>query len=344
MRRRMSLPAALLLLATEARAGDGEPDRSLAGRPARPAAQSAPRATGVRPWLASAPDGATTTGGATPESGRVARPEPEPEETEVPAPTVAFEVSTTNLYVYRGLIVEDEGVIVQSSVEIHVPVLVGTGLVRTVDLGAVLWASLGTGPSGTGGDTHAPRALTEVDATLSITAALAGGWSVGGSYAWFRYPNGSADPVAEIAATIAFDDGPRWPAGGRFRGFSPTLTLAYEARGQSDGGGDRGVFLGIGVSPTFSLTGDPEGASLALSVAGGMSVADYYEGAGGSDETFGYLELGPELELPLGGREGGPSFSLTLGVHVLLAGENLRLYNGTDDPLVIGFVTLNTSF
>jgi|GEM_PF-5248859 len=96
---------------------------------------------------------------------------------------------------------------------------------------------------------------------------------------------------------------------------------------------------GVSARPLAGLPARP----VARPAAGADGIRPY-EGAASGDERFGYLEFGPELVLPLGGREGGAAFSLTLGVHVLLTGENLRLFDETGDPLVIGFLTFTTSF
>lgn len=335
MRRFWLLSVALAALPPAAEAGGPGVGGCGAGRPARPVpVASAPPAA-----ARGAPDGPTA-----PESARVALPEPTlSEEAEAPTASVELGITTTNRYLYRGFLVEDEGAIVQAWIDVRVPLYVGSGFVRQVDLGALVWTSFGTGPTGTGGDTEAPRAFSEVDWTLSATAQLAGGWSVGASLVWFRYPNGSAEPVQEATLTCAFDDGPRWPAEGRFRGFSPTATLGVEGEGQSDGGLHPGTYLGVGMSPRLSLTADPEGASVALSVTAGFSLSDYYEDATGRDETFGYVELGPELALPLWG-SGEASCSLTLGVHVLLAGDHVRRYNDADEPEIVAFLTFLTSF
>lgn len=336
MRRLPILASALVALAASAEAGGVGLGRCGAGRPARPATNPTPPLPGPTPTEAPA------------ESARVATPgdDPAPEvaaEDDAPAATVELGLSTTSRYLYRGFLVEDQGAVVQSWLDLRVPVYVGTGLVRQVDLGANVWTSFGTGPTGTGGDTQAPRAFSEVDWTLSATAQLAGGWSAGASLVWFRYPNDSASPIEEATLTVGYDDGPRWPGTGRFRGFSPTATVGTELEGQSDGGLHRGTYLSIGVSPRLSLAADPEGSSVALAVTAGFSLSDYYEDAAGHDETFGYVELGPELTLPLGGLAGG-SCAVTVGVHVLLAGDHVRAYNDTDEPEVVAFLTFVTSF
>ncbi len=356
MRRLLLCFAVLGGLAPRAHAGGADDGTPGAGRPARPLGVPCDLGRERSAWRAASPgdgtpprDLAPDAGG--PESARVATPTPSegteaPAEpgAEQPAPTVELGLSTTNRYLYRGFLVEDEGAIVQTWVEVHLPVLAGRGALEQLDLGATAWASLGTGPTGTGGDNDVPRAFSEVDWTLSATARLAGGWSFTAACVWFRYPNGSADPVQEATLAVAFDDAPRWSEAGRFRGFAPTAILGFEGQGQSDGGRHPGVYLGIGAAPRLSLSADPEGASLSFSVTAGFSLSSYYEDAAGRDETFGYVEGGPELELPLGGREGGPSFAVTLGVHVLLAGDHVRAFNATDEPEIVAFLAFRTSF
>jgi hypothetical protein len=147
-------------------------------------------------------------------------------------------------------------------------------------------------------------------------------------------PNGRFATVQELALSVGFNDtkllGP-WA-------LNPSLLVAFELKGQADGGRHRGVYLQLGVAPGltwFDKSAWPVSLSVPLTV--GLSLSQYYEFGTGDDETFGYFSGGLAASVPL--KVIPPAFGawqLRAAVTVLTLGDNLRAVNRRDRTEVIG--------
>ena len=198
---------------------------------------------------------------------------------------------------------------------------------------ADFFTSLGDGPSGTGGPNESPRVWTEFDVTLGATLAGASGLSLDVSYAWFRAPNASFEPLEELDVVLAYDDASRGPAGdGLFRGWNPSLTLAMETLGREDQSGSRGTFLGVGVSPSFVAFDAEHAPTITVPLSVGLSLGHFFEDADGRDHAFGYVDLGVEVSAPL---SDDGAWTLELAAHVVLLGVTPREYGGGQDARAV---------
>jgi hypothetical protein len=76
----------------------------------------------------------------------------------------------------------------------------------------------------------------------------------------------------------------------------------------------------------------------------GLSLSDYYQNAGGSDDTFGFAQIGAKASIPLGepGRFG--TWTLNAGVSVLYLGDHTKAFNNGDDTELIGSIGLQWNF
>ena len=87
-----------------------------------------------------------------------------------------------------------------------------------------------------------------------------------------------------------------------------------------------------------------QGASR-IPVAAGFSLSNYYEGATGSDDSFGFAQAGVALSTPLNfvpARVG--SWTLSGGVSILFLGNNLQAINGGDSSEAILSLGLGIAF
>jgi hypothetical protein len=116
--------------------------------------------------------------------------------------------------------------------------------------------------------------------------------------------------------------------------------------GQADGGADEGIYLELGVEPGFSLVKNDQvsiGVSVPLTL--GLSLSNYYEGANGDDDTFGYFDAGVAVSVGLGlVPEDFGSLSLTIDGHFLFLGDNLETANNGDSFKAIGTVGVSLSY
>jgi hypothetical protein len=75
-----------------------------------------------------------------------------------------------------------------------------------------------------------------------------------------------------------------------------------------------------------------------------MSLNNYYEDGGLTNDTFGYLDLGLVLRMPLNVPESFGSWELTGGAHMLLLGRYLESLNGGNQFQAIGSVGLSIGY
>ncbi len=249
----------------------------------------------------------------------------------------------TNQYFFRGIVQETQGAIAQPSIDFVFPLWEGENTSWSFNIGT--WNSLHDGPTGSGG---AGMSLHyELDAYAGIGVDFAGNWSSSVSYVVLSSPNSAFATVQELDFSISFDDSGLF--GGESSGFSgvqPSVTIAWELDGQSDGGNDEGIYLEVGIEPAFDLIGDenpPVSASFPVVV--GFSLSDYFEGATGSDDFFGFAQGGVSLSTPLNsvpGRLG--SWTLSGGISILILGDNVETINGGDSSEVILSLGLGIAF
>lgn len=267
-------------------------------------------------------------------------------------------LDVTTQYFFRGILQENQGLIVQPSIELGYGLFEGDGdgSLRTLDLTFGLWNSLHDGPTGgTGGIWY------ESNFYVGLEASLGDRLHAGVSYSVYETPNGGTTiaaqgrtfskqnrPVEEFVFTFDYDDRGLWTesiAGG----LQPSFVLAFEIDGQRDvaTGGHTGTYAGLGIAPAFVVgqLGDGD-LTLTLPATLGLSLGDYYErGTGGNDDFFGYLDLGAELSAPLSFLPArmGP-WEGHAGLHLLVLGDNNELRNSGDPTELILSFGMSTKF
>lgn len=263
--------------------------------------------------------------------------------------TGAFAAAVCSQYYFRGLPQENQGFIAQPSLQLTKPMWVGyDGMVDSFAVTFGVWNSLHSGPTGTGGGSEA---WFESDFLAGFNATC-GDLSATALYLAYASPNGSFTTLQETTLTIAWDDSELWP-GELFNGLQPAVTFAQELRGQNDLGTARGRYVELGVSPgiTFPLRASRYAAddsarpecTLTVPVKVGLSLGDYFE-ANGTDQTFGFVDVGMSLGFPLPIPEHLGDWSLTLSVEALWLGDNAAASNSGDTFEVIGTITAALAF
>ncbi len=251
----------------------------------------------------------------------------------------SFGIDVPTAYYFRGIQYENQGLIVQPHLELLYPLNEGGGG-TTVDLVLGTWSSLHSGPTGTGGG---DIAWFETDFYVGVAASFSERWSASATYSWYGEPqNGEVDEEATFA--VAYDDSTVWFED--YGGLQPAFVLGIETKGQADDGNDKGIYAQIGVEPTFALGGDGgfEG-TLAVPLAVGMSLGDYYEDATGNDSVFGFLDLGVRFSTPLTMLPSrfGP-WDLSLSLHLLVLGDTTEEFNQDDTTEWILSLGLRTTW
>lgn len=245
-------------------------------------------------------------------------------------------------YFFRGLQQEDQGLIVQPSIEFGWTIVTaeeGSDL-GPIDLSFGNWNSFHRGPTGSKG---AQDAWYESDVFAGVSVGVAERFSVTAQWARFGNPNATWASMAEFTIALAFDDHDL--LADDFSGLQPSVLIATELQGQGDGGTARGTYLQIGIEPSFDLGGDDEAQpfTLSLPLAVGLSLGDYYERPStGRDEALGFFDVGVVLSTPIAFLPG--PWEANLGVHALFLGPTTREVNGGDTTQLIASIGFSTAF
>lgn len=251
--------------------------------------------------------------------------------------SVQLNLDFTNAYFYRGIRQQDWGLIVQPAARLTT---------RLVDDAEVkLDGFLGTWNSfGPNGGTRTGALVEdwyESDLYAGFTLSH-GKLSVTTSYTFLTSPSDAFQTVQELGFTLALDDS-EWM---KELALKPYATLAIETGSNgSDGPGlGNGVYLELGIAPGFSFDMGKTPVTLTFPASVGLSLSDYYQDAGGSDDTFGFAQIGAKASIPLGepGRFG--TWTLNAGVSVMFLGDHTKAFNSGDDTEVIGTVGLQWNF
>ncbi len=247
----------------------------------------------------------------------------------------AFGIGITSQYFFRGILQENQGIIVQPWFELGYDLYEGAETLRELDLTLGLWNSLHDGPTGGAGGPW-----FESDFHVGLAAKVGDGWRVGTRYTAYHSPNGSFGTVEEIQFSVALDDRGMLVEGVE-SGLRPSLLVAIEVDGQRDAGNHVGNYAQLGIEPTFPL--GPMGSldvTLSVPVKAGFSLGDYYEDLnGGDDDFFGFLDVGVAASSPLPFLPArmGP-WSGVLALHWLLLGDNNEQRNvGDTSELILSF-------
>lgn len=258
-----------------------------------------------------------------------------------PAPVAkgSMGVDLTTAYFFRGILQEDQGVIAQPWIELGYDIGDLGGGLHDGELVFGLWNSLHDGPTGgAGGPWY------ESDFYIGLHSSVGEKWSAGATYTAYASPNGSFGTVEELAFSLGFDDAEEsWtPVVG---GLQPSVLVAFEVDGQADAGTHLGTYAQLSVEPSFALgrAGDLD-VLLSVPVTLGLSLRDYYE-VGGSDDFFGFLDVGAvaSSDLPFLPAGMGP-WQGSIGLHMLLLGDKNELRNGGDAAEFILSFGLSTTF
>ncbi len=270
----------------------------------------------------------------------------------------AFGADFASQYFFRGIVQENQGLILQPWVKLGYRLYDGNEALHDVDLMFGSWNSVHDGPTGgSNGNWY------ESDFYVDLAARSGERFAFAARYTAYTNPNNffrnyaDANPglpqrgfraVEELSLTLDFDDRALLVDGLR-SGLQPHATVAFELNGQRDNGNDRGVYAEIGVAPWIALD-DENGAGLRLSfpVKAGFSLFGYYESqnqAAGGDELFGFLDMAAALSSPLSWLPKGMGpWHGEAALHWILLGNNLEQRNNDDTGALFFTVGASTSF
>ena len=269
----------------------------------------------------------------------------------------AFTNTLTTAYITRGVLLENQGIIYQNVGELYFKLLdePGSGVSKLTGI---------VGMFNRVHDEHTDAGLAEADpdtgepaARSTVTQWYEFDWWAGGSidfaesfnlsllYQEFHSPNGGFQACKNVQAKLSFNDAALWGDSGF--ALKPYGIAFLELDGKAGTGADEGLYVELGVGPSFALTKD--GAyplTLTLPVSVGLGFSDFYE----DDELFGYVSGGAVLSAPLAfipAQYG--AWTGSVGGYYYYYGEGVDDFNSANDSddsdgIFVGTVSISLAF
>jgi hypothetical protein len=262
-------------------------------------------------------------------------PEPQVEDATANEGRVSLSLASdfTTAYFFRGILQERNGFIWQPSAEIYFNLWEGDedSIFTSVDFGVGVWNSFHSNKTLA---EHAPSNLYETDIYPMLSASFPNDIEMSLIYYVYTSPNGAFDAIQNFDIGLAYDDSELW--GGGFS-TGPSITVSFELD-STNFGDRRGSWLGLDASPSFVAFEEAEyPVTLALPLALGLSISEYYEVEGEGDETFGFFSFGLSASVPLAFvPEDYGAWSANAGINVYVFGENLEDANLGDQLFPVG--------
>lgn len=232
----------------------------------------------------------------------------------------------TTAYFFRGYNQEDTGLILQPYAQITASLVDEDDLTVSAYIGT--WNSVHSKHTGA---SSSPNSWYEQDVYGGVDVGL-GPVTIGAIYTYYTYPSDAFETIQEIGGKISFDDSVFWGEDAIIT-LKPYVAAYLET---SDGNGSEDAYGEVGIQPSFDI-GDT-GVTLAVPVALGLSLDDYYIDPGsGDNEVLGFVSVGALASMPLPIPSDYGSWSLTGGVqYIYLFSDGLQAANdgGTDYELL----------
>ncbi len=242
--------------------------------------------------------------------------------------TISGGLDFTRSYMFRGIRQETEGLMIWPYLDLGITLYEGEGSLKSFGVNVGTWNSVHSGGA-SGTKPNGPRASNAVNAKawyesdfyLTFGFGLPNGVSAGLTYTAYTSPNDAFATVKELAYKMTWDDsarhgkfalkpygivaaemdtatgGPKPIAPGATANCVATPDLCYlDTGGQADGGLFPGVYLEVGIAPSFTA---PR-FSVAIPVKLGASLEDYYEDPiTREDSNFGFASVAGVITYPL---------------------------------------------
>ena len=206
-------------------------------------------------------------------------------------------INVVSQYVSRGLILENQGAILQPYADLYFKIYEGEGFLNKVQLNLGIWNSFHDQKtdagvaSGSGSSTT--RSWYEFDFTAGVSFTFAKNFTFTPSYFTFLSPNDGFATFQGLNLKLAYSDADLW--GGKFA-LNPYVQVLFELENKAGSGADEGVYYEVGIAPSF-----PVGPlTVTLPVTAGFGSNDFYGSYNPStglidDEAFGFVSGGVNL-------------------------------------------------
>ena len=206
-----------------------------------------------------------------------------------------FGVDWASEYFFRGIAQEVGGANFQPYGSVSFKLIENAGPLTALTATPGIWNNWHAG-GGNLVDPADPTFWYEADLYFTLAATLWENVTIGLTYTAYTSPNDSFKTVQELGLGLSLNDS-KWL--GAFA-LNPSLFVGGEVKGQADAGSARGVYLQLGINPGYTLA--PQSAyplTISVPVTLGLSGSKYYEFGTTKNPTFGYVQFGPVLSVPL---------------------------------------------
>jgi hypothetical protein len=290
--------------------------------------------------------------------------QPQPIQDEVPDPANslslngAFTNTLTTAYITRGVLLENQGIIYQNVGELYFKLLdepdaaVSKGTIIVGMFNSVHDEKTDAGLAEVDPDTGEPAFRRNVsnwyefDWWAGGSIDFAGAFNLSLLYQEFHSPNGGFGLCRNVQAKLSYNDAELWGDDGGFA-LKPYGIVFVELDGKAGTGPDEGIYVELGVGPSFALTeGGDYPLTLSIPVSVGLGFNDFYE----DDELFGYASAGVVLSAPLAfiPPEFG-AWTASVGGYYYYYGEGVDDFNQANDKedsdgIFVGTVGIGLSF
>jgi len=194
-------------------------------------------------------------------------------------------------YVTRGLVLENQGFILQPYADLYFQLYKSDGPLNKVVFGVSIWDSFHSrhtdkGLASGSGKSSTP-AWYENDFDFGLAFTFLKNFTLTPSYYSFLSPNDGFKTFQGLNVTLAYDDTDLL---GKFA-LHPHLTYLRELENKAGNGTSKGNYYEIGIAPSAPL--GP--VTVSLPITGGFGSDNFYA----KDAGFGYVSVGVNASVPL---------------------------------------------
>jgi hypothetical protein len=244
----------------------------------------------------------------------------------------------TTAYYFRGYRNEDSGWIVQPYADMSLDVVRLEDATISLTLGT--WNSFHGEATAAGTSDSFTKTWYESDLYAGVGLAT-GKWTLEARYSVEASPSDAWATIKEASVSAAYDDSDLLGAWS----LTPTATLVIETGSQAIDGGRTGTYLQLDVSPGFAFEeGSLKDVAVSFPLSVGLSLGNYYEGANGENDVFGYASVGTDVSVPLNLGESWGGWTLHAGVQGLFLGDATSTFNDGHHFEAIGTAGVSIEF
>jgi hypothetical protein len=211
-------------------------------------------------------------------------------------------VSAVSQYISRGVVLENQGAIIQPFADLYFKLYEGDGFINKVSLNLGIWSSLHSRKTdaglASGSASSSTRNWYEFDYTIGLATTFAKNFTFTPSFYAFLSPNDGFSTFYGLNLNLAYSDAELWGDSGF--ALNPSVTVLVELENKAGSGADEGFYYEVALNPSFAA--GP--VTVAVPLKAGFGSNDFYGSLNTStgaieDESFGYFSAGVVLSTPL---------------------------------------------